>query len=109
MKAFGKIVNMHFQSLPDGCYYIDNYAADKELKKLGHQTVIKPLTAAWRNPWPVSRGIDILQRSFFLVVNVIQCVYCIYIIITYYYNCILSYKLYTIIYIVYYYTVDHML
>ena len=29
----------------DGCYYIENYAADKDLKKLGHQTVLKPLTA----------------------------------------------------------------
>ena len=29
----------------EGCYYIENYAADKDLKKLGHQTVLKPLTA----------------------------------------------------------------
>eukprot|EP00438_Fugacium_kawagutii_P028817 Skav222873 [mRNA] locus=scaffold2201:451342:460034:- [translate_table: standard] len=38
--------SMHFKYYQkDGCYFIENYAADKELKKLGHQTIIKPLTA----------------------------------------------------------------
>eukprot|EP00435_Cladocopium_sp_Y103_P009334 s2336_g2.t1 len=40
------IYNKYYQK--DGCYYIENYAADKELKKLGHQTVLKPLTDPFR-------------------------------------------------------------
>jgi len=32
----------------DGCYYIDNYAADKDLKSLGHRTIVKPLTDPFR-------------------------------------------------------------
>ncbi|CAL1150913.1 unnamed protein product, partial [Cladocopium goreaui] len=40
------IYNKYYQK--DGCYYIENYAADKDLKKLGHQTVLKPLTDPFR-------------------------------------------------------------
>ena len=32
----------------DGCYYLENYGADKDLKTLGHQTIIKCLTDPFR-------------------------------------------------------------
>mmetsp|Transcript_51700 Transcript_51700/g.63295 ORF Transcript_51700/g.63295 Transcript_51700/m.63295 type:complete len:306 (+) Transcript_51700:52-969(+) len=38
--------NKYYQK--DGCYYIEQYAADKELKKLGHKTILKPTTDPFR-------------------------------------------------------------